>query len=142
MKRAIFFKLSHIFVYFINQYLTAWGIIIVFPQLRLFQKLFDVFINLLIPVEGQFVTIKTSQDDFSQFYFYLKQLILHTFFFCQDADPQIGPMCSEWYSQPDRRNFLEPPWSVLGIKSHGLKTLDIALKCGIKPHKRVFEEEK
>ena len=36
-------------VYFINQYLTAWSITIVCPQVRLFKKLFDVFINLFIP---------------------------------------------------------------------------------------------
>ena len=35
------------------------------------------------------------------------------YFFWQGTDPQMGPICSEWYSQSDRRKILEPPWSVL-----------------------------
>ena len=31
----------------------------------------------------------------------------------QGTDPQMSPICSEWYSQSDRRKILEPPWSVL-----------------------------
>ena len=52
-------------VYFINRYVTVWGLTIVFPQFPLFKKLFDFSIHLLIPATGQFVTIKTSQDEFS-----------------------------------------------------------------------------
>ena len=29
------------------------------------------------------------------------------------TDPQMGPICPEWYSQSDRRKILEAPWSVL-----------------------------
>ena len=36
-----------------------------FPQVPLFKKLLDFSIHLLIPAKGQFVTIKTSQDEFS-----------------------------------------------------------------------------
>ena len=36
-----------------------------FPQVPLFKKLLDFSIHLLIPAYGQFVTIKTSQDEFS-----------------------------------------------------------------------------
>ena len=38
------------------------GFTIVFPQVPLFKKKLDFTIHLLIPAEGQFVTIKTSQD--------------------------------------------------------------------------------
>ena len=34
-------------------------------------------------------------------------------FLWQGNDPQMGPICSEWYSQSYRRKSLEPPWSVL-----------------------------
>ena len=53
-------------------------------------------------------------------------------FFLRGTDPQMSPICSEWYSQSDRRKILEPPWSVLDTKPHGPKILDIAPKCGIK----------
>ena len=49
----------------------------------------------------------------------------------QGTDPQMGPICSEWYSQSDRRKILEPSWSVLGTQPHCLKTLNIAPKCGM-----------
>ena len=52
-------------VCFINRYLTVWGFAIVFPQVPLFKKMLDFSIHLLIPAQGQFVTIKTSQDEFS-----------------------------------------------------------------------------
>ena len=52
-------------VNFINRYLTVWGFTIVFPQFPLFPKLLDFFIHLLIPAYGQFVTMKTSKDEFS-----------------------------------------------------------------------------
>ena len=52
-------------VYFINRYLTVWGFTIVFPQVPLLKKMLDFAIHLLIPAWGQFVTIKTSQDEFS-----------------------------------------------------------------------------
>ena len=35
------------------------------------------------------------------------------FVFWEGTDPQMGPICSEWDSQSDRRKILEPPWSVL-----------------------------
>ena len=54
-------------------------------------------------------------------------------FFWQGTNPQMGPICSEWYSQSDHWKILEPPWSVLDTEPHGLKTLDITPKCGIKP---------
>ena len=104
-------------VYFINRYLTVWGFTIVFPQVPLFKKLLDLSIHLLIPTYGQFVTIKTSQDEFS-----FGKTLFHTEttyfthkeeFFWQGTDPQMGLICSEWYSQSDRRKILEPPWSVL-----------------------------
>ena len=104
-------------VYFINRYLTVWGFTIVFPQVPLFKKMLDFSIHLLIPAKGQFVTIKTSQDEFSfgktlfrpeTTYFTHKEDFLW-----QGTDPQMGPICSEWYSQSDRRKILEPPWSVL-----------------------------
>ena len=44
----------------------------------------------------------------------------------------MGPICSEWFKQSDRRKILEPPWSVLDTEPHGPKTLDIAPMCGIK----------
>ena len=91
-----------------------------FPQVPLFKKMLDFPIHLLIPAYGQFVTIKTSQDEFSfgkTFFFTQKQLISHTknIFFWQGSDPQMGPICSEWYSQSDRLKIVEPPWSVLDI---------------------------
>ena len=100
-------------VYFINRYLTVWGFTIVFPQIPLFKKLLDSFIHLLIPAQGQFATIKTSQDEFS-----FGKTLFHpetTYFthkkdyFWQGTDPQMGPICPEWYSQSDRRKILEPP---------------------------------
>ena len=36
-------------------------------------------------------------------------------FFWQGTDPQMGPICPEWYNQSDRRKILEPPWSVLDL---------------------------
>ena len=51
--------------YFINRYLSVCGFTIVFLQFALFKKLLDFSIHLLIPSWGQFVTIKTSQDEFS-----------------------------------------------------------------------------
>ena len=72
-----------------------------------------------MPAYGQFVTIKTSRDEFS-----FGKILFHpetTYFthkkdfFWQGTDPQMGPICSEWYSQSDRRKILEPPWSVLDI---------------------------
>ena len=74
-------------------------------------------IHLLIPAYEQFVTIETSQDEFP-----LGKTLFHpetTYFthkedfYWQGTDPQIGPICSEWHSQSDRRKILEPPWSVL-----------------------------
>ena len=63
-----YFSYSAIFpnfdVYFINRYLTVWGFTIVFPQVPLFKKLLEFSFHLLIPAQGQFVTIKTSQDEF------------------------------------------------------------------------------
>ena len=52
-------------IYFINRYLTVWGFTIVFPQVPLLKKLLDFPIHLLIPAYGQFVNIKTSQDELS-----------------------------------------------------------------------------
>ena len=119
-----------------NWYLTVWGFTIVFPQVPLFQKLLDSSIHLLILAYGQFVTIKTSQGEFS----FGKTLFQpETTYFThkddfswQGTDPQMSPICSEWYSQSDRRKILEPPWSVLDTEPHGPKTLDTAPKCGIK----------
>ena len=104
-------------VYFINRYLTVWGFTIVFPQVPIFRKLLDFSIHLLIPEYGQFVTIKTPQDEFS----FGKTLFQpETTYFThkddfswQGTDPQMSPIGSEWYSQSDRRKILEPPWSVL-----------------------------
>ena len=81
------------------------------------KKLLDFSIHLLIPAYGQFVTIKTSQDEFS----FRKTLFQRetTYFTHKDdfswqvTDPQMSPICSEWYSQSDRRKILEPPWLVL-----------------------------
>ena len=104
-------------VYVINRYLTVWGFTIVFPQVPLFKKLLDFSIHLLIPAYGQFVIIKTSQNEFSfgktlfqseTTYFTHKED-----FSWQGTDPQMSPICSEWYSQSDCRKILEPPWSVL-----------------------------
>ena len=91
-----------------------------FPQVPLFKKMLDFSIHLLIPASGQFVTIKTSQDEFS-----LGKPLFHpetTYFthkedfFWQGTDPQMGgPICSEWHSQSNRRKILEPPWSVLDM---------------------------
>ena len=81
-------------VYFINRYLTVWGFTIVFPQFPLFPKLFDFSIHLLIPAYGQFVTIKTSQDEFSfkkKLYFTPKQLTSHTRFFLAKYRSPNGP---------------------------------------------------
>ena len=105
------------YVYFINRYLTVRGCTIVFPQVPLFQKLLDFSIHLLIPAYGQFVTVKTSQDVFS----FGKTLFQpETTYFThkedlswQGTDSQMIPICSEWYSQSDRRKIQEPPWSVL-----------------------------
>ena len=104
-------------VNFINRYLTVWGFTIVFPQVPLFKKMLDFSIHLLFPAYGQFVTIKSSQDEFS----FGKTLFQpETTYFThkddfswQGTDPQMSPICSEWYSQSDRRKILEPPWSVL-----------------------------
>ena len=108
---------QNFYVHSIKRNLTG-GFTIVFPQVPLFLKLLDFSIHLLIPAKGRFVTIKTSKDKFSfgKMYFAQKQHILHTTlddFFWQGTDPQMGPICSEWYSQSDRRKILEPPWSVL-----------------------------
>ena len=101
----------------IYQYLTVWGFTIVFLQVPLFQKLLDFSIHLLIPAYGQFVTIKTSQDEFS-----LGKSLFQpetTYFTHKEdlswygTDPQMSPICSEWYSKSDRRKILEPPWSAL-----------------------------
>ena len=86
-------------------------------EVPLFKKLLDFSIHLLIPVYAQFVTIKTSQDEFS----FGKTLFQpETTYFThkddfswQGTDPQMSPICSEWYSQSDGRKILEPPWSVL-----------------------------
>ena len=43
---------------------------------------------------------------------YFTRTHTHTFFFWQGTDPQIGPICSEWYSQSDCRKILEPSRSV------------------------------
>ena len=68
-KHYEYFMLAEYFqnfdVYFINRYLTVWGFTIVFPQVPSFKKLSDFSIHLLIPTCGQFVTINTSQDEFS-----------------------------------------------------------------------------
>ena len=79
----------------------------------------DFFIHLSIPAYGQFVTIKTSQNEFSfgKTLFHPETTFSHTkkILFWQGSDPQMGPIYSEWYSQSDRWKILEPPWSVLGI---------------------------
>ena len=88
-----------------------------FPQVPLFKELLDFSIHLLIPAQGKCVIIKTSQDEF-----FFGKTLFHpetTYFthkedfFWQGTDPQMGPICSKWYSQSDRRKILEPPWSVL-----------------------------
>ena len=111
-----------------------------FRKSHYLKKMLELSIHLLIPAWGQFVTIKTSQDGFSvgktlfypeTTYFTHKQI-----FFWQSTDPQMGPICSEWYSQLDRRKIMEPPWSVLDTSPHGLKPLDIAPKCRIMTYTR------
>ena len=88
-----------------------------FRKSHYFKKLLDFSIHLLIPAQGQFVAIKTSQDGFS-FGKTLFQTETTYFTHKEDfsgkvQDPQMGPICPEWYSQSDRRKILEPPWSVL-----------------------------
>ena len=81
------------------------------------KKMLDFSIHLFIPAYWQFVTIKTSQGEFS----FGKTLFQpETTYFThkddfswQGKDPQMSPICSQWYSQSDRRKILEPPWSVL-----------------------------
>ena len=79
--------------YFINRYFAVWGLTIVFPQVPLFHKLLDFSIHLLNPVQGQFVTIKTSQDEFSfgKLDFTPKQLMSHIFFSCKVHIPLSAP---------------------------------------------------
>ena len=88
-----------------------------FPQVPLFKKLSDFFHSFFIPVYGQFVTIKTSQDKFSfgkTLFHPETTYFTHKYDFSwQGTDPQMSPICPEWYSQSDRRKILEPPWSVL-----------------------------
>ena len=92
LNRAIFFQILEYFqnfdVYFINQYLTVSGFTIVFPRVPLFKKLLDFSIQVLISAWGQFVTIKTSQDEFSfgQISFYPKT----TYFLARYRSPN-GP---------------------------------------------------
>ena len=104
-------------VHSINRNLTG-GFTIVFPQVPLFFKIVRFFHSFVDSCIGTICHHIASQDKFSfgKIYFTQKQHILHTTlddFFWQGTDPQMGPICSEWYSQSDRRKILEPPWSVL-----------------------------
>ena len=56
--------------------------------------------------------------------------LFHVSFF--SGKVKMGLICSEWYSQSDRRKILEPPWSVLDTQPYGTKTLDIVPKFGVK----------
>ena len=122
-------------VYFINQYLTVWGFTIAFPQVPLFKKLLDFPIHLLIPAWGHFVTIKTSQDEFS---FGIILFHQETTYFTHKEDffpakyrspngPHLLPMV-----QPIRSP--ENPGTTvvsIGHLTPWPETLDIAPKCGI-----------
>ena len=64
----------------------------------------DFSIHLLISAKGHFVTIKTSQDEYSfgKTLFRLETTYVtqkEDFFFWQGTNPQMGPTCSKWYSQ-------------------------------------------
>ena len=47
------------------------------------------------------------------------------------ADPQMGPICFECYSQWDHRKILKPSCPLLDIEPHSLKTLNMAPTCWI-----------
>ena len=88
-----------------------------FLQVPLLKKMLDVSTHFRIPAHGQFVTTKTSQDEFS-----VRKTLLHlettylthkNIFIWQGTDPQMVPNCSEWHSQSDRRKIVEPPWPIL-----------------------------
>ena len=80
LNRAIFFKFWNISK--ISMFISSIGTSLfeVFPQVPLFKKMLDFSFHLLIPAQGQFVTIKTLQDEvsFGKIYFTQKQLISHT----------------------------------------------------------------
>ena len=104
-------------VYFINRYLTVWGFTIVFPHFPLFQKNVRFFHSF---VDSCIWTICHHKDFTGRVLLRVNFIsprnnLFHTQkdFFWQGTDPQMGPICSEWYSQSDRRKILEPPWSVL-----------------------------
>ena len=102
------------------------------PIIKSFPECF--FVHLLIPVCGQIGTIQSSRDEF-----FLEKVLFpsnsscETYRYWPTPDPQMGPICFAWYSQSNCWKVLKPAWSILGIRSHGPKILDIAPKCGIKP---------
>ena len=100
-----------------------------------FKKMLDFSIHLLIPAEGQFVTIKTSQDEFS-----LGKTLFHpetTYFTHKEDFPgkvQI-PKWAPFAPNVTANQIAGKSWNHRGqywtFKPHGPKTLDIAPKCGI-----------
>ena len=121
LNRVICFKFWNIFK--ISMYVSSIGTSLfeVLPlcseKSHYFKNCYIFSIHLLIPVYGQFVTIKTSQDEFSFGKTLFQPETTHFThkddFSWQGTDPQMSPICSEWYSQSDRRKILEPPRSVL-----------------------------
>ena len=78
-----------------------------FRKSHYLKKMLDYSIYLLIPAYGQFVSIKNSQGEFSfaktVFHHETTYFTHNELFFWQGTDSQMGPICSEWYSQSDHR---------------------------------------
>ena len=97
------------------------------PIIKSFPECF--FVHLLIPVWGQ---IQSSKDEFfSEKNFYSPQTARVKYIFIgQQQIPKWAPFASRGTVNQIAGQVLEPAWSILGIRSHGPKTLDIAPKCG------------
>ena len=104
-------------VYFIDRYLTVWCFTIVFPHIPLFKKIvrfFHSFVDSCIRTichhkdfTGRILLWENLFHPETTYFTHKKR-----FFLVRYKSPN-GPICSEWYSQSDRRKTLEPPWSVL-----------------------------
>ena len=82
-------------------------------KVPLFKEMLDFLIHLLIAAWVQFITKKdfTGQVSFVKTLFHPETIYFtHTKeIFWQGTNPRMGPIWSEWYSQSDRREILEPP---------------------------------
>ena len=103
-------------IYFINRYLTVRGLPLCSHRSHCLKrcKIFHSFVDSCI---GTICHHKyfTGRVLLSENFISPQNNLFHIqkCLFWRCSDPRMGPICSEWYSQSDRRKIPEPSWSVL-----------------------------